>query len=265
MNVGGNADQSPSDTTVEATQKSIEILEFIREQGPVTLSEISRGTDNAKSTVYRHIKTLEDAGHICEYADGYRIGMLYLDYGIHAQRTHPLYETVKPQVDALGQTVGEKVWHMVEENDYAVFSYLKTGEELYRSFTQLGYRGHLHAFASGKCFLAFVPAEQVDGIIQRRGLPAYTEHTITDRDELFAALETIRDRGYAFHREEAVVGGHSVAAPIFGEDGSPLGAISIAGPAHRLSGEYFTEELPDLLLGVTNEIELSLKYESESG
>lgn len=246
---------------VEATQKSIGVLRFLKEQGPATLSEIAAGTDSAKSTVYRHLRTLEDAGYLVETDDGYRIGGLYLDYGIEAQRSHPLYDAGKPKVDALAEKVGEKVWLVAEENGYAVYLYKQSGEELYRSFTRVGYRGHLHAFSAGKVILAQLTKREVNEILDRRGLPAYTERTITDREELFAELDRIRQQGYALHLQEAVDGGNAISVPIQREDGSPVGSVCVAGPAHRLNESYLRSELSDLLLGTKNEIELSMKYE----
>jgi DNA-binding IclR family transcriptional regulator len=247
---------------VDATRKSLDILRYIAEDGPATLSEVASDLGRAKSTVYRHLNTLEEAGHIAEYDDGYRIGQLYLDYGIHAQRTHPLYHAAKPKVDALAEQVGEKVWCVVEENGYAVYIYLKSGDELYRSFTRVGYRGHLHAFSAGKAILAQMAPDRVEAIIDSRGLPAYTEHTITDEDALFEELARIRERGFAVHLQEAVSGGNAVSVPVQLEDGSPLGAVCIAGPAHRLDEGTLIDDYSDRLLGVKNEIELSLKYES---
>ncbi|WP_162524335.1 IclR family transcriptional regulator [Halobellus captivus] len=247
---------------VEATQKSIGVLRFLKENGPATLSKIAEETDSAKSTVYRHLRTLEDAGYLVETDDGYRIGQLYLDYGIEAQRSHPLYDAAKPKVDALAEKVGEKVWLVVEENGYAVYLYMQSGEELYRSFTRVGYRGHLHAFSAGKAILAQLSKNEVNAILDRRGLPAYTEETITDRDALFAELDRTRQRGYALHLEEAVDGGNAISVPIQREDGSPIGSICVAGPAHRLNESYLRSELSDLLLGTKNEIELSMRYEA---
>lgn len=262
------ADQSRDETTgdsakhVDATRKSLDILHYLKEDGPSTLSEIARDLGRAKSTVYRHLNTLEEAGHVAEYDDGYRIGQLYLDYGIQAQRTHPLYHAAKPKVDALADQVGEKVWCVVEENGYVIYLYLKSGDELYRSFTRVGFRGHLHAFSAGKAILAQMAPERVEEIIATRGLPAYTEYTITDENLLFEELERIRERGFAVHLQEAVSGGNAVSVPIQLEDDSPIGSICIAGPAHRLDEETLINDYSDRLLGVKNEIELSLKYES---
>ncbi|SDY40272.1 IclR family transcriptional regulator [Halobellus clavatus] len=258
----GESSTGDSAKHVDATRKSLDILRYLKENGPASLSAVASDLDRAKSTVYRHLNTLEEAGYIAEYNGGYRIGQLYLDYGIQAQRSHPLYYAAKPKVDALADQVGEKVWCVVEENGFAVYIYLKSGDELYRSFTRVGFRGYLHAFSAGKAILAQMAPERVESIITSRGLPAYTEQTITAEDALYEELEEIRERGFAVHLEEAVSGGNAVSVPIQLDDGSPIGSICIAGPAHRLDEETLVDDYSDRLLGVKNEIELSLKYES---
>ena len=43
-------------------------------------------------------------------------------------------------------------------------------------------------------------------------------------------------------------------------NGGVLGAFSISGPSNRFEGAFFEEDLPDRILGVTNELELNLSY-----
>jgi len=261
MGTDGRVSSGSNSTGVEATQTSLDVLELIKERGPVTLTAIADELGRSKSTIHRHVATLEHSGYITTSPDGYRIGLLFLDYGIQAQRDHVLYDAATEKVDALAADVGEKVWCMTEENGLAVFLYHRDEKGLYDTYTRVGYRGHLHAFSSGKAVLAHLPEETVRRIVDRHGLPAYTEETITDYGDLLEELEAVRRRGVAFNRGEAVKRGNALAAPILDDDGTPLGSLGVAGPAHRLSGEYLEHELPERLLGIANEIEVSLEYE----
>lgn len=245
---------------VEATQKSIAILRQLKESGPTTLTDLAAELGYSKSTVHRHVLTLSRAGFITETDEGYRVGLLFLDYGIQTQQEHVLYGAAKAKVDDLAATVGEKVWCLTEENGLGVFIYHRQGKNVFQTFTRVGYRGHLHAFAAGKAVLAHLPPDRVDDIISQHGLPSYSQHTTTDRQALFEELRCVRERGIAFNREESINGVNAVAAPILLAPNDPAGSISIAGPANRMRGTYFEEELPDRLLGVANEIEVQLEY-----
>lgn len=44
-----------------------------------------------------------------------------------------------------------------------------------------------------------------------------------------------------------------------------VGALRVSGPTHRFRGEWFEEELPDMLLGVANELELEIRNVPKSG
>ena len=83
---------------------------------------------------------------------------------------------------------------------------------------------------------------------------------MTDRGTLLAELADARERGVAFNRQGSVVGVNAVAAPVLVGNDDPIGSICIAGPANRVDGSYLEAELPDLLRGVANEIEVSLEY-----
>lgn len=245
---------------VEATQKSIAILRQLKASGPMTLTDLAEAVGHSKSTVHRHVMTLSKEGFIADTDDGYRIGLLFLDYGIQVQREHLLYGAAKDKVDDLAAAVGEKVWCMTEENGLGVFIYHRQGKNVFRTFTRVGYRGHLHAFAAGKAVLANLPRERIERVIENHGLPSYSEQTTTDRDTLLDELQQVRERGVAFNREESINGVNAVAAPILLSPEEPAGSISIAGPANRMRGTYYEEELPDQLLGVANEIEVQLEY-----
>lgn len=118
----------------------------------------------------------------------------------------------------------------------------------------------LHATAAGKSILAHLPRAEVKSILDETGLRRYTQNTVTDREELFEQFETIRGRGYAVNREEHIKGLSAIAAPVTTPDDEVLGAISVADAAHRMQGQWFEDELPKLLLGIVNEIELNVAY-----
>jgi DNA-binding IclR family transcriptional regulator len=75
-----------------------------------------------------------------------------------------------------------------------------------------------------------------------------------------AELDQIRQQGYCLNDQELIEGLRAVGAPVQGRNGQVIGAISIAGPTHRLKGDTFESDLPDLLLGTVNELELNIVY-----
>jgi DNA-binding IclR family transcriptional regulator len=65
-----------------------------------------------------------------------------------------------------------------------------------------------------------------------------TRNTITSLETLTHELERIRQHGYAIDDREVDDGTRCVAAPVFDSTGRVIAAMSIAGPAYRLTLDH---------------------------
>lgn len=246
---------------VGAVRKSLQLLELLKELDGARVTELSNRLEWPKSTVHSHLETLERAGYIVKEGDTYVLGFRFLDLGEYVKYRNDVYSMVEPRIETLADETGERVQFVVEEHGDCVYVRIAEGEHAASTGSRLGRRRQiLHATAGGKSMLAFMDRSAVEEIIERKGLPELTPNTHTDRESLFEDLETVKERGYAFNYEEHIEGLRAVAAPIREPNGTVVGTVSISGPAHRMRGEYLTEELPELLLGVCNEIELDIVY-----
>jgi IclR family acetate operon transcriptional repressor len=111
-----------------------------------------------------------------------------------------------------------------------------------RMFTEVGRRAQVHCTAVGKAMLAQMPAEKVDGILRRSGMPAMTEHTITDRAQFARELALIRERGYAIDEGEQELGVRCVAVAL--PSNSTRAATSISGPLTRMTDTLIRSAVP---------------------
>jgi DNA-binding IclR family transcriptional regulator len=110
-----------------------------------------------------------------------------------------------------------------------------------RMHSAVGDRALVHCTAVGKAMLAFMPQEDVERILDDHGLPARTPQTITDRGRLREELKKVRRLGYAVDDIENEEGIRCLGAPIFDHQGRPAAALSVSGPAYRLSMERTLE------------------------
>lgn len=245
---------------IQAIDRTFSIVETLNELDGAGVSELAERVDLPKSTVYNHLVTLEQTEYVVRDGDEYRAGLKFLQIGEQSRMHHRLYEVARPEVDKLAEKTGEISGLMTEEHGRGVFVYRGRGAEAARIDSFVGDRVPLHCTALGKAILAYLPAGQRETIVDRHGLPAITENTITDRDRLLDELATVREEKIAFDDEERLNGLRCVAAPILGEEDDVIGSISVAGPTHRMRGDRFREELPETALGVANVIELNLQH-----
>lgn len=248
------------DVPVKSIATAIRIVDALAEGGDRGLSELADDLDMPKSTVFNHLKTLEGTEFVVNEGGSYRIGCRFLELGAKARAYHDVYEIARKEIDRLASETGEISALVVEEHGYGVFLHREEGSQAVHIDSYVGQRIYLHGAALGKAILATLPRHRVEEIIDRRGLPALTANTVTDRDRLFEELDEIADRGIAFDDQERLDGLRSVAVPLTDRDGELLGSISIAGPTNRVKDETFREEFPARIKDVKKVIELNVQY-----
>lgn len=245
--------------SVGAVETLFDILEYVHQKNGVTLSEATSDLNYAKSTIHRHLSTLEQRGYVVN-EDGYHAGLRFLELGEDARNRKQAYQLAKEKVEELAKETDERAQFLVEEHGEAVYLHRAVGDRAVRTDPGIGKRIPLHATASGKSILAAMPPEKASRIIEQTAFEIITDETITNQETLYDELDQIRQRGYAFNREENLDGLCAIGVPVKGPKGSVIGGISVSGPSHRLTGERFKEELPSLLLGTANELELNIAH-----
>ncbi|ELY89480.1 IclR family transcriptional regulator [Natrialba hulunbeirensis JCM 10989] len=241
---------------VSTTRKTFEILETLADEDGVTITELTRETSFTKSTVYRHLSTLVDLGYVVERDGAYFVGFRFLEISEQARGRKKGYTAAKRKVFELGKETDERAVFIVEEDYEGVYIH-RYGS---LSDTMIGKRRPLHSLAAGKTILSEWDDDAVAEFIDTVGLESSTDNTITTPDDLYAELETIRERGYAVNNEEYMAGLRGVAVPVYTPDETLLGALSVFGPTSRFKDEYVHEELPNRLWDKAGEIKVTLAY-----
>ena len=248
----------PPKNSVNAVMTTFEILETLQRLDGAGVTEIANEVGLTKGTVHNHLSTLEHKEYIVKTDEStYEVGFRFLDVAHHARRRIGVYDLVSEEVDKLAEKSGEMALFTVEEHCLGVCIYRALGENAVQTPLYVGHRDELHHTAVGKAILAHLPRERVEEILDQRGLTEQTANTITDMESLYAELEEIRDRGFAFNRGETITGLVGVGAPIIDPHGGVVGAISIIGPKSRMGEERLYGEIPDEITRSVNIIEIN--------
>lgn len=247
--------------TIGSVERAIEIVDYLRDTDTATVTEIAGAVDCAKSTAHRHLETLLEKECVVRDGQEYALGLKFLEHGERARSRNSAYALAAEKVRAVAEETDERAQFIVEEHGLGVYVHRATGENAVDVNTHLGKRVPLHASAAGLSILSEFPSERVDDIVADRGLPALTDETITDPESLREELELVRERGYSVNDQGFVSGLRAVGVPITGADGEVVGGLSVAGPINRFREDRLHGELPSLLRGVANELELKITYE----
>ena len=223
----------------QSLSHGLEILLLFDSSRPVfTVLEIADLLRFSQSKTYRLVRALVYYG-LLETPNGsgqYSLGMNALRLGLLAQQKFNIAVVALPFMRELSRLTKETVLLTSVHGDKAFcLERVESEEPIRYSLFTPGARVPLHAGASSKVLLAFLPEAEWDAIITREGLQRFTPQTITDRGILKAQLKEIRTRGYAFSDQEVDREVRAVAAPVVNPRGELMAGLTVAGPAYRIN------------------------------
>lgn len=246
-----SADREPNEANFSGTViKALNVLDCLAQhRRPMSTQEIARACGMSRPTTYRLLSTLLSRGFVRSDGDyNYSLGTKFLSLGKIVLDSIDLQELARPYLHELCQLSNETANLAILDDTELL--YIGKEESLQNSlspvFVQMrstiGTRVMLHSTSMGKAILAHLAADQVQAILERTTpLKAYTAQTIIDPTALRRELDRVRERGYAIDDREVDDGTRCVAAPVFDSSGQVIAAMSVAGPAYRLTIEQLTQ------------------------
>src|SRR5262245_31735486 len=220
-----------------ATDRVIDILELAAaSREGLALKDLSRRVETPKSSLLPLLRTLTARGYLDQGAGGeYRLGPRAAALGTRARAARDLAQIARPAMEALMRRTGGTVFLATLTADGTGITYVDKveSEHIIRYSSGVGDRRPLHATASGKAILAFLPEARRAELLASMDLVRYTERTIATLPALRASLEEVRREGVCVNVEEIVPGACGIAAPILDGEGGVVAACAIGGPTER--------------------------------
>ncbi len=228
---------------INSLLKALDLMELFTPAEPrLTLAEISKRLDMPKSTAHNLLTTLMSRGYIEKVdRDHYALGTAVVALTQAVRVNVELRDRAAPLLRELADACRETVYLTVLEHDHSLYIYGIESPHRLLARTAIGERVMLHCTSVGKAILAFLPQSEVEGIIQRVGLPAFTPATITDPVALNEELARIRGRGYSTDTEEHEMGTFCIGVPIRNERGQVIGSCSLSGVDPEIVGSRQAE------------------------
>ena len=255
-------DSSPSRTTVQSVERTLDLLEALAETGEVGIAHLSNRVGLHASTVHRLLATLIARGYVRQNtATGrYLLGLKPLDIARGVRAHLDLRMQALPVLQGLMRESGETANLAVQNEHHLV--YLEQASSpgwMLRMFVQPGARVPLHSTASGKVLMAHMPEKELRQLLSDYPLLPSASRTIVDRTVLVEELTEVRRQGYATDWGEQEDGVGCVAGPVLDYTGRVVAAISISGPWIRITPERL-EQLAPLVLDACARLSADLGY-----
>ena len=240
---------SKPNNLVQTLERASSILDILGQspQG-ISIRELSTKIKLPKGTTHRLLSSLSYFGYVRQdpKTRNYLLGLKLVELGQLLLGQLDLRKEAEPFLRDLAERTKETV-HLVflDRNEIVYIDKVETEQNSsgLKMASRVGLRNPAHSSAVGKVLLAHFPEEELKNFIEEKGLAKRTENTIIDPTQLKDHLKLVRAQGYAIDDEENEKGIRCVAAPIYNEVGKTVAAISISGPAFRITKKVIQESL----------------------
>lgn len=244
--------------TITALQRGLQLLTlFAGAERGLTASEVAKRSRLPVSTVHRFLMNLETSGFLNCSEDGiYHLGVVCFGLGHAALAQLDIRRLSLPYLRDLNQTTRETIHLTVRHGASAVYVEKLDSPEPVRIYSRIGASVPLYSSAVGKVMLAFMQPQERDGLLSQVEFKRLTPNTIGSIQELLAYLQKVRRQGFAYDLEENEAHIRCVSAPVWDHSGAVNAALSITGPAVRMSSTRLRE-----LSGLVKEAGLKISRE----
>jgi DNA-binding IclR family transcriptional regulator len=221
---------------IQSVERAALILKQLgSEGGRLGVTELSERLGLAKATIYGLLRALEvhDLVEQDSETGKYRLGPALLQLGNAFLDSNELRARSLLWAENLANRAQEAVLVGVlyGENVLVVHHVFRPDNSV--QLLEVGAAIPWHACALGKAIVAFSdPATQNEALAGQR--QRLTGKTLVEAKALRTELERVRRDGVAIEDQEAIVGDAGIAAALFDNRGTVVGAIGVTGPVERL-------------------------------
>lgn len=222
---------------VKSADRTLEILEFCgRQRHPVAHAEIAGALGIPKSSASALLGNLVERDYLTFHPEtnGYALGAAVIALASGYLRELDLPRLAQAAVQGLAAQVSESAALAVLAGRQVQVVARHNWVQPLMYAVHIGDTAPLHASASGKAILAFMPSPRRDALLAGYRFERHAPRTLRSRRALLSVLDTARRAGFARADEELVEGIMTLAAPVFDTRDETVGAISVSVPTPRL-------------------------------
>ena len=234
-----------SNYIIQSVAHALDVLEEFRGDAiELGVTELSKKLKLHKNNIFRLLATLEARGYIEQNksTENYRLGLKSLELGQTFIRQMGLLRQARPTLEELAARANETSYLAIMRSQDVIYLDVVEANQTVRVASRVGLRLPPFCTAVGKVLIASDSEEEL-----RKKLPQdlerRTSKTITDPRVMIEHLKKVHKQGYALDDEEYEDGVRCIAAPVRDYTGNVVAAISISGPAMRMTDKKIVEEL----------------------
>ncbi len=227
---------SSDQTRASSLEKMLGLLDVFTSSAPAWSTEdLIRFSGTSRSTCYRYIKVLQEAGLLTPVAGGsWMLGPRIIELDRTMRLCDPVTIGGGPPMRRLAQDTGHSALLCLLFSGTVMCVDDVPAAGAPTGLFSRGQRRPLFAGAASKVILAHLPPHQLRALFTRHRTAIAASGLGADWEAFRTALRTIREAGHCVTIGEFRPGILGIAAPLFNAEGGVLGSLGIASEARRV-------------------------------
>ena len=244
---------------MRSVQRILAVFEsFSADRSSLTLQEIADRIDLPKSTTFRIVQSLDQAGYLVRLEDQqYCLSFRFTRLAGLVKSTLGIREIARPILAELAGKTKETVsLHTISGQNRVCIDAVSNDASPLRAVVQAGEQIPLLAGSASKVLMAYMPKDEVGAHVT-----AVAKAAKRTKADVLSELEKVREQGYAVSHGERLQGISAISAPIKDVQEEVHYCLSLGAPTLRLQPKE--KELVKLVVNAAANISLQFGGRAE--
>jgi IclR family pca regulon transcriptional regulator len=229
---------------VASLESGLAVIEAFDARHPrLTLTEVATRTGMTRASARRYLLTLAKLGYADYDGKHFSLDLRVLRLGYGLLSAAPLPRKAQSVLDTVSVETDETASVAVLDETAVVFLARSQSRRVFSPTVGVGTRLPAFCLSTGRVLLAQKSDVEVRMLLGHTERTAFTPKTVTDVDDIVAAVRAVREHGYAISDEEYEIGLRSIAVPVPNATGRAEVAMTVSVHASQMSVEQLVERL----------------------
>lgn len=226
----------------------VAVLDALHESPGSSLASIARVTGLSEPTTHRYLAALREHRLVTREVESgtYTLGIKLFELGHSALRGMDPRAAARPFLESLRDQFGETAVMAMRDDERLIVIAVQQALHGVAKGAKVGEPDYWHSSSLGKAILADLEPPEARSILDQIELTRFTSRTMADSEEIVASLRRVRADGFGMDDEESEIGLRCIGAVVRDAHGAPTFAISVSGPAYRIT----LNSVPEIALAV---------------
>lgn len=241
--------------SVKSFARGLQVIKTLaQKRTPLTITEVGDYARMTRAGARRMLLTLQELGYVKLDGRHFSLTPRIMELGGCYSAIDPMWTVAERFLCELSEELNETASAGMLDDLDVVYVLRQRTPRLLHLDIRPGSRLPAHITSIGRVILANSHPRQIERYFQRAEIKRYTSMTITEPKKLRAAINTVRETGYAIVTGELDEGICGVAAPVREPGGRVVAGIGVGLPRRRAGDPDIRNRIVPRMLDIADAI-----------